>query len=86
MPTKFSNMERNFHQSIQKGKLCAAADILLNRRIDEDVHDNLTLIKMKLSLIEQAIIQGRINCVESELDLKNNIAYQLLKIYKETKD
>jgi len=76
-------MKQDFHQSIQKGKLIDAIDMLLSVNIDEDTRTALMLIKMKLFLIERAITQGRIYRIENELELKNNIAYQLLKIYTE---
>lgn len=76
-------MKQNFHRSIQKGKLLDAIDMLLNENIDEDTRTALILLKMKLSLIERAVIEGRVNRIENELELKNKIAYQLLKIYNE---
>jgi len=75
-------MITKFHQLIQKGKLSIAIDLLLSEEeLDENVIINLTLIKMKLSIIEQEKTGGRIKDVESELFLKSGLAHNLLKIY-----
>ncbi len=83
MSKNFSNIEQNFHHSIQRGKLSVAADILLNELVDEDIFIALLIIKMQLSIIERYSMLGRIGSLENELRLKTGIALQLLRIYKE---
>lgn len=76
-------MISKFHHSIQKGRLSVAIDMLFDEDIDENIFQTLILIKMKLSIIDQAIISGRIKDLELELYLKNDLAFKLLKIYNE---
>lgn len=72
-----------FERLIAKGGLEDAITFLMNTRLTEEEQDELILIRMKLSIIEEAIGEGKVSNIKEELALKREIGYALLRIYED---
>lgn len=72
-----------FERLIAKGELEDAITFLMNTRLTEEEQDELILIGMKLSIVEEAIGEGKVSNIKEELALKREIGYVLLQIYED---
>lgn len=72
-----------FERLIAKGELEDAITFLMNTRLTEEEQDELILIRMKLSIVEEAIGEGKVSNIKEELVLKREIGYALLRIYED---
>ena len=73
--------EEQFLKSIVSGDLDQAASYLLENKLEFDSYLSLLLLRLDITILKRAQIEGRLPNIDEEMRLKNKIASQLICLY-----